>query len=422
MKKPAQKLISISDLRINPNNPRFESVTNHNKALELMLEKKNSEIKKLAQDIIEHGMFNPSKNLMVIKSKNDKYTTLEGNRRVTAAILLHNPKKIKNQDLREFFQKLKDKFPNQIPNRIQCVVFEKEDNARHWIELEHTGKNNGVGVDPWDSEQQGRFRKKASRQILIFDFADKNGLNRDSIDSTNLERLLFTPHVCEIIGVSFSGGKLSLEKSKSQVKANIKKVFSQMSKSSFKVGDIYKKEQREQWIDEILGTGSKNLSKNKTKTSAKSTSRKNLIPHDCDLPISISKIRDIFLELRDDLNLNGSKSVPNAVGVLFRVFLEVSIDHYLKEKMKVKLAQNMIIVKKINDVVQYMLDNNIATNDQIRGIRQSSTSPKTDILHIQRFHEYVHSGTIQPDPASLKIKWENVQEFFEVLWNDLDKK
>ena len=54
--------------------------------------------------------------------------------------------------------------------------------------------------------------------------------------------------------------------------------------------------------------------------------------------------------------------------------------------------------------------------------RATTKAEKTDILHIQRFHEYVHSSTIHPESDALKAKWDNLQEFFEILWNDINIK
>jgi len=75
----------------------------------------------------------------------------------------------------------------------------------------------------------------------------------------------------------------------------------------------------------------------------------------------------------------------------------------------------------ITKVADHMEKNNIASTKQLKFIRITSSKTK-DILHIDRLHEYVHSGTIQPDSGGLKAKWDNLQEFFEILWNDLNKK
>ena len=423
------KTVPISSLLVNHGNPRFEPVTSQREAIDLMLKEKGTEIKKLAQDIVNHGM-NPSKNLLVVKSANNKFLTLEGNRRVVAVMLLNSPSKTNNQELHKFFQNLYDKNYDKIPNEISCVVCETRDEARHWIMLEHTGKNHGVGIEQWTSEQKDRFLNKSSKPVLVFDFAINNDIDRKNVESTNLKRLLSTLYVRDAIGISFSQGKLNLIKPESTVKENIRKVFTEISREDFTVGNIYTKDDREQWIDNVIGTpgGFQKTGGTTNKTSVKggttlprSTVRKTLIPKNCQLTIFTPKINDIFLELRDNLNLGGSKPVPNAVGVMFRVFLEISLEEYWQKRIGGNPDQRMTMSTKISSVAEHMINNDIATKKQMLGIRQTSASQTTDILHIQRLHEYVHNSTIQPDPTSLKVKWNNVQEFFELLWADLSK-
>ena len=250
MKKSSQKIISVSEILVNPKNPRFDPVTNQNEAIQLMLKEEGIGIKKLAEDIIAHGP-NPTKNLAVL-SKNGKFLTLEGNRRIVALKLLNDPSKSIDQDFREFFSNLKISHSKQIPDKMSCTVFENEDDAHHWIMLEHTGQNKGIGIKPWNPVQKDRFLQKSSRKVQIFEFADNNGISRDNVDATNLERLISTPHVCNEIGISFPKGELELKKPKSVVQKNLSKVFSEMSKKDFKVGNIYTKELREKWIDNVI--------------------------------------------------------------------------------------------------------------------------------------------------------------------------
>jgi len=168
--KMSRKFILLSDILVNPKNPRFDPVSNQTQSIQLMIAEKEPEIKKLGQDIIEKGI-NPSKNLIMIQ-KNDKFLTLEGNRRIVALKLLNNPKLSNNEEIRKFFSRLKDEHIVDIPSKVFCVVVENEDDARHWILLEHTGKNQGLGVDPWNREQQHRFGENTTKAIKIFDFAN----------------------------------------------------------------------------------------------------------------------------------------------------------------------------------------------------------------------------------------------------------
>jgi hypothetical protein len=425
--KFSRKTILLSNILINPKNPRFDPVSNQTKAIEQMLDEKEPEIKKLAEDILEKGL-NPSKNLIVLE-KNNKFLTLEGNRRIISLKLLQNPRLSKDQDLRKFFYQLKDNYSNSVQENVNCVVFENEEDARHWISLEHTGKNQGVGVDSWDSEQKHRFSQNASKAIQIFDFADEHNLDRQKVKTTNLERVL-TPYGCTALGISFSDEVLQFDKTKTKVKENFEKVFEEMSKPNFKVGDIYNKEIIEQWLDETLDIDEtkKSTPKNqidsskttatKTKKTKKSTLRKHLIPNDYNLEITPSKIRNIFVELKDDLILEGSKATPNAVGVLFRVFLEISINHYL-DKKHISYAFNTKLKEKIHKVTSHMVNSKIAMESDVKYMRNTSNRNNSNILSVENFHEYVHSKHIRPVPGDLKAYWDNTEEFFKILWENV---
>ena len=415
-----------------------------------MLETEEKKIKKLTQDIITNGI-SPLENFAVIFKKG-KYLVLEGNRRVIVLKLLDDPKKAEEQKFREFFVKMKEKALVKIPNSISCTVFENEDDSHHWIKLKHTGENGGAGIVPWNGLQQDNFLKKASRKIQIFEFAKENDIDSKGIEVTNLERLIQTPYVCTKIGISFKKGELNLEKPKTEVKANLKKVFERISKKEFKVGDIYNIEQRKSWINGVLGSKSNtkkdtatssdgsadasddqstNSTQGTQKNSSKSTDRKHLIPKDCILAIPQGKINDIYLELKDDLIIDASKkSTPNAVSVLFRVFLELSLDRYIdKKKIKIskKLAKKqkspykkeLSISEKIEFVSNYMEQNGVAQTHQLTKIRRLASSAN-NMLNITTFHEFVHSPSILAE--DLKPKWSNIQSFFEILWNDFGKK
>ena len=225
MKKFSKKIILLSDILVNSKNPRFDSVSSQTQAIQKMLTEKESEIKHLAEDIMEKGL-NPSKNLFMLQ-KNEKFLTMEGNRRIVCLKLLNDPNLSGNPELREFFYQLKDDYSSKIQDSVSCVVFEKEEDARHWILLEHTGKNLGVGVDSWDREQQHRFSGNASKAVQIFDFADSNNIDRQNVDTSSLERIL-TPYGCSVIGISFSDDVLHFDKSKIKVQENIDMIFEKM--------------------------------------------------------------------------------------------------------------------------------------------------------------------------------------------------
>ncbi len=272
--------------------------------------------------------------------------------------------------------------------------------------------------------------RKSSKKIQVFEFADSHGIDRANVDPSSLDRLINDPHVNNTIGVSFPDGKLELKKPTQAVIRNLSKTLAKMSKSEFRVGDIYTKDSRAKWIDDIIKT--QGAKKNPTeklgadggqkgkKALPKSTNRKRLIPDGLALVIKQAKINNIFRELRDDLVLDGRKATPNAVAVLFRVFLESSLHHYL-DRNGIPSAKTTTITQMIAKVTQHMKENGIANENQLKAIRITS-SKTSDILHVDRLHEYVHDERIMPDSDGLKSRWDNLQEFFEILWNALGKK
>ena len=73
---------------------------------------------------------------------------------------------------------------------------------------------------------------------------------------------------------------------------------------------------------------------------------------------------------------------------------------------------------KITKCTDYLETKKIAKKKQLNNIRKVATD-KNHILGIQNFHDYVHSYKTQPSPTDLKYKWDNLQEFFHILWEHL---
>jgi len=154
----------------------------------------------------------------------------------------------------------------------------------------------------------------------------------------------------------------------------------------------------------------------------KSSLRNYLIPKTCVLQIQETKINNIYCELKNDLLIDDSKNaVPNAVGVLFRVFLEISLDYYAKMNSH-GFKKNDTINQKISWVVKNLEGKKYDKNKFNNINKVGSSTGQKSYLSIENFHEYVHSTTTQPSSSELKSKWDNLQEFFEILWSDLNKR
>ncbi|MCX6807392.1 MAG: hypothetical protein NTZ80_01095 [Patescibacteria group bacterium] len=349
-------IIPIAKLLVNPENPRFESVKNQADAIDLMISKAGANVFNLAKDIAQHGL-NPSKSLMVIPAEDGQFLPLEGNRRVVALKLLHNPEQTTDQKISNKFKELKKEFGMQIPNEIDCAVFPDKESAFRWVNLEHTGRNKGVGILSWDSTQRQRFiaqyaGKKPSRLVQLFDFANENSLKHECVDATTLERLTANPLVRGSIGITFPNGLLSLEKSKAQVVKNLRKVFTEMSRDAFKVADVYTSGKSQDWIKEVLGVVDKTKNVISEEEKGKATKIKGE-PLDGDwiknrlysVYPKQNRVKSMLNELKD---LN-PRAKPNVCASSVRVLLELSVYVFLNDNGWIKHIIDQEKAKLIED-------------------------------------------------------------------------
>lgn len=76
--------------------------------------------------------------------------------------------------------------------------------------------------------------------------------------------------------------------------------------------------------------------------------------------------------------------------------------------------------EKIKEVYKYMEEEDLANDKQLKNIKVVANN-QNNLLSIQNFHRYVHSYKTQSASSDLKLKWDNLEEFFEILWKPLKK-
>jgi len=429
-----KKIIPIESLLVNPENPRFEPVKNQQEAINTMLSKAGNTVFNLAKDIAQHGL-NPSKSLMVVEVENGQYLPLEGNRRVVALKLLHNPEQTSDIKFLNQFRELKKEFGEQIPNEVECTIFPDKESAFRWVNLEHTGRNKGVGILSWDSTQRQRFiaqyaGKKPSRSIQLFDFADENDLEHDKVDSTTLDRLVSTPFVRDQIGVAFPGGLLDLVKSKNQVLRNLHKVFTEMSKKDFKVGDVYTSAKSKTWIKNLLGVSDKDRKDEEERLRHAKTKGGPLdgdwVTHRLySAYIKQNRVKAILKELKD---LNPQRK-PNICASSLRVLLELTVYVFLRENGKIKtiieqekekfFGDNRKRTKKrewekdwspnFQRMLDYISnDEDIITDPQERKALKIFIGKKSNEPFLAELNQFTHNPDYEPSPEMVTEIWKKL--------------
>ena len=429
-----KKTIKIDDLLVNPKNFRFEPVTSQKEAINTMINKMKRKIKNIAEDIAKHGL-NPTEFVSVTKTDKEKYLVHEGNRRLTAIKLIDNPRIIQlDEKTKQFFEKLKTDYQENLPSKIECVVFPQEKDTYHWIKLKHTGENKGVGVTHWNNKEQGRFEShvtnsKPKHHIQVQYFMQNNSILFPENHSTTLQRLISNPYIREKIGIYFEDGDLRC-RNKKVVIDNLKKISSAMQAPGFNVRKLESKNDRKRWINKILKppkSPKKIQLRREGEIIKESLIRTKLIPGDFTLTISHNKINFIYKELKE-LNVD---EYGNAVAVLFRVFLELSVKNFIdikkkdgydllqdlteREKNKKEKEQKIPLSTKIKIVAKYMEKEKILTKDILQPVR-IAIQDKYHICSTHTFNSYVHNLNHVPLGNDLKRSWDNLQKFIEKLW------
>ncbi len=470
--------LSIDEISLDFRNPRLEESQNQKEALSSMLKNQKDKIYTLAVDILEKGL-NPSENI-IIKKENELYIVLEGNRRITSLKLLKNPELLSDidEDLYKKFTKLHEEFIRKPIDKIECVNIKNEDEALYWINLKHTGENKGKGTVPWTTTQQQlfqvRYQKKTSREINILNFIEKYGVFNGSyknklgnIPLTSLKRLLSDPKVRKTIGIEFRGDNNTLFPINGRKLEEAIKFLEEISKDfiskKIKVTDIYTKEDRALYISKVKdkiqekqenvdlnsitkettttlssnpvtekkkivlnednntsnSLDQKNLlfkkSENKNFKSYPTTKiRKYLIPTTFRLRINSQRINNIFKELK----IIDIETYPNSVAILFRVFLELSLDKIIERK-KLLSSNNMKLVHKLEAVKNYMKKNKIMNKEELK-IINIVISTKDHLFSIATLNSYVHNEKHSPTSNDLKTHWDNFEVFIEKIWYEIE--
>lgn len=342
--------------------------------------------------------------------------------------------------LKAKIKKLAANFDLALVDPMPCVLFDSREEANHWIELRHTGENDGAGIVPWDGQATARFRgNNTSFQVL--EFVRGKGVLSDDVNAqlenfpiTNLDRLLGDPDVRAALGLKKVDGKLQASVSSDHLARALGRIITEIAKGTITVSDIKRKDDRTRYLDQIRDDlpdqridslspydlafsaqedGNNRLTETKSnhnRSAPTSSNRNTLIPRGCVIFIGEPRINKIYKELRGiDVNKN-----PNAVAVLSRVFLEMSVNHYMKTfglSGKDELRARIDLV--CGDLQNKKIEKNI-----LKAIRLAISKLGAP-FSIELLNGYIHNSFIHPDAISLKTAWDSVQPFFASLWQQV---
>lgn len=442
--------IPVVDLVLDEANARLGDEQPSQQAIYLALSKQQgARLVSLAADIVASGL-DPTTLPAVVATadRHRRYRVIEGNRRILAVKALENPAIVAgglaSSQLTRLTTLSKEYSENPI-DKVQCILFDTEEEAFHWVELRHTGANDGAGLVEWDTNEQDRFKtrhgkgatRKPAGQILDF-IDDLDGPSESKAKVlTTLERIVNTPEVRKALGIELRQGQVVSNYPSNEVAKGLRRIVGDLRDQTIKVKDVYEAEQRKDYIAAFsaqelpdpatrfaepialgeLGKASPQPAPKAGKKPAKkkpAAARTAIVPSSCTINPKPPRINDIFNEL-SALDVD---TYPNAGSVLLRVFLELSVDHELTrlEAMSEKDQRTKSLAKRLIALAAHMLSEGRISDQLNKAVGKIASSQHTIAAATVTFNQFVHNEYVMPKPSELRTAWDELQPFMEKVW------
>lgn len=433
---PDQVPIPVTDLWLDEENPRLATPNQgQRETIRALAVSQGNRLQALATDIVEFGL-DPSELFIVTELEDKRYVVLDGNRRIAALKALANPEIVNGavqSGVLRGLKRLSGKYDPNIDGTVLCVVVKDRTEADHWIELKHTGYQDGAGPLRWGPDEGARFRARtggtldAETQALNFlqSRGDIKAEFRSKVPTTTFRRLLRTPEVRERLGVSWRENVLTIDAEEDAVARALLFIANDLAQGRVTVRELDRKADRikyanslppevvvTRWRDQGDKPASAPTQKPASRTKVREPIRVNLIPPDAALNITNPRIRDIENELKR-LNF---QQYPNAVSVLFRVFLELSADAYIEDAALPNVDENSSLGHKLQTVTSELVSKRKLTSQQAKVVRRASQRDSYLGPSITGMHQYVHNKHLFPAPSDLRADWDSLQPWFKAVW------
>lgn len=444
--------IPIARLLLDPENPRLPEIQgSQRETIAAVAQVQGPQLVGMAKHITEYGL-NPAELPIVMPTGDDprNYYVLDGNRRINALKVLETPELAQSALKAPDFKKLKRLSQSYVKSpidEVRCIVSPTREAADPWIQLRHRGYGEGAGPVAWTGQVAARYderRGKRSPALQVLDFLQKHvQLEPQTADRfaqgrypvTTLDRLLNTIYVREKLGLEKTSGMLASKYPANQLVPALKRVVEELGSGDTTVSKLKSQTQRIDYInridDSLLPNESEKLGESRIladvgdakpkraaagKKSGKDQRRQRttIIPKDCVLEIDHHRINSIYLELKE----LSSDNFPNSAAAMTRVFLELSLDHYLENKDGWSETQinGTNLQKKILATIKVFEKDKILTSGQLAPVRTCANKQSILGPTYKTLHEFIHNYHHAPIPTELRTLWDNLQLFFQKLW------
>jgi hypothetical protein len=428
------KKIKIEDLRVNSANDRHGELVDEDTAIEWLLKHRTLHMQNLAKDVVSTGeIFEPP----LVHPHKGQYIVYDGNRRTTVLKLLNDPQKAPSSDWATFFTDLKTNWNGTFPKAIECQIENDRDRLDEILYRRHTGQQSGIGQSQWDAEAKSNFEKRTGKRtkINVAEEIERLLVESDRLDSklriprSNLNRLLSAEQFRNRAGIAVVSNKLKFTHEEAKVLGALNRIARDLISKEVTLEDIWDNESKRAYLNKldkenVLPTSKDALPKT-VEAKAKSPKEKALqtsekpstdpgkrrhLIRNLDYGIQQThqnrKTLDIFTELQHRLKFDDH---DNAIAVLFRVLLELSIEHYIGTEKIPNIQRGDKLSNKYQKALSHMLSTGDLEKKQFDTLKKFEKNDP--LFSTNTLHSYVHSADFFPSDHHLKSMWDILEVF-----------
>jgi len=425
----AYKELPLASLVVNPANDRHGELENETAAIAQLFATHEQHMRNLSRDLVNKGeVFEPP----LVFPFGEKYVVADGNRRTTCLKLIVNPRRAPTVELRQFYEEIKQQWSGALPDKIECRVETDRDRVDDILFRRHTGVQGGIGQSTWNDRMKSNFVIRTGKNpgLHVADEIEKLLAAADMLPSrkiprSNLNRLLSSEPLRNRVGISVRKGKLEFIREETVTLHALQRIASDLATRVVTLEEIWDTESKLEYIDKLDSEGvlpsvaqkivaasaaqNKTISKPSKISAIKLTVWPHLIPQ-VDYGIiwtaNLQRHREIWEELQFKLELQDHQ---NAISVLFRVLLELSIDHYIKQTSLITVHENDNLSRKAAKVAEDMYSRGKIDKKYLGAITKLQQAD--EIISLDTMNRYVHSPNFNVSQNHLKMIWGTLAHF-----------
>jgi hypothetical protein len=463
--------VPVVELLLDTGNPRIRHGTDQKECLARIL-RRHKPFMNLLRDIAINGL--SIEHILLSRTDDNKWVVRDGNRRVAALQLLNEPERCPDQVLRQEIKHLASEHPENVLTHVDCIASDNEEAILRYIDLKHTGENNGVGQVSWSALTKAIFNvthgyyDQNKRAVQLIFWAEEQGIRiEDDFPLTNLNRMLNQKSL-ELIGFKVENDQLSPIIELESARRMVENIVIDLETNAVSVDDVYTPEQQIEYIknvrSEVLpetpvsttsegrpedkaetpedktdspnntNNSQQNSSKDESKSTQSSGDKNKTMPSNKQSKKSHSPRKPSwdrkcifpgkragFIIPEDNIKENNIvvelkklnvQQTPIAVSILLRALIELSEIHYRNEN---GLSNKGALHKNIAAAAEYMAKQGEITEDQKEVIIRR-TREESGILNVTTLQKYVHSTAFHPSYQIINTLWDEIGICIKKCW------